>query len=206
MSAVFSREGWSSLKFAWIGLGLALVAAAAVVLGSYWYLQKEQRDDTASRRQLAEAQSRVAAARKEVEDLRTSAKIFEDLVKRGLLQEESRLAFIERFDRLKAQHRLLALDYEIAPQRALPLAGGRVFNAVDVLGSRVKLKAQALHEAELLAFLEDLARPASGFHRIDRCTLRKLEPGPADTVYPTVEAQCWLEWVSLRDKRGGRAG
>ena len=160
MNFVFSKEGFKRLRFAWLVLGMSIVAAVASAWGSHLYLEKEKRDGLSSKRQLAEAQARVEAAKRERDDLKASAEIFQDLVKRGILGEESRLDFVERLERLKARHRLLGLEFEIAPQRPLPLAGGRMFNAVDVLGSRVKVKVQALHEGDALAFLEDLAKPS----------------------------------------------
>ena len=205
MSTAFSREGFRSLRMAWITLLLAIAAAGMLAWGSHWYLQKEKRDDLASKRQLGEAKARLDATRRERDDLRTSSVVFEDLVSRGILREESRLDLIERLDRLKVRHRLLGLEYEIAPQRPLVLAGGRAFNAVDVLGSRVKVRAMALHEADALAFLEELAKPDRGFNPANRCNLQRIEPGAPDAITPRVEAECMLEWISLKDKRGARA-
>lgn len=206
MSIVFTKEGFRRLLPAWAILGVAVASAVAIAWGSHAYLQKENRDGMASKRQLAEAQARVETARRERDDLKASSALFDDLVKRGILNEESRIDLVERLDRLKARHRLISLDYEILPQRALPLAGGRTFNAIDILGSRVKLRAQALHEGDALAFLEDLATPPRGFNPINRCTLRRIDSGAVSATAPRIEADCTLDWVSLRDKRGNRAG
>ena len=205
MNAVFSKDGFKRLRFAWLILVVSIVAAAASAWGSLLYLQKEKRDGIASTRQLAEAQARVDAAKREREDLKDSAVLFQNLVDRGILREESRLDFFERLEKLKVKHRIMDLEFEIAPQRALPLPGGRVFNAVEVLGSRVKIRVQALHEGDALAFLEDLARPPKGFNPISRCALRRIESGASSTPMARIEAECALEWISLKDKRGGRA-
>ena len=205
MNFAFTKDGFRSLRLAWALLGLALAAAAGIAWGSLAYLQKERRDDMASQRQLGEMRAKVEAARRERDDLRNSSVVFADLVSRGILKEESRLDLIERLDALKVKHRLMDLEYEIQPQRPLPLLGGRVFNAVDVLGSRVRIKAQALHEGEALAFIEDLVRPPTGFNPASRCTLARMTPGSPDAATARVEAQCTLEWISLRDKRGQRA-
>lgn len=205
MNFAFSKEGFRSLRLAWALLGVAIVAAAGIAWGSLAYLQKEARDDLASQRQLGEMRAKVEAARRERDDLRNSSVVFADLVNRGILKEESRLDLIERLDALKTKHRLMDLEYEIQPQRPLPLMGGRVFNAVDVLGSRVRIKVQALHEVEALAFIEDLVRPPTGFNPASRCTLARMTTGSPDIASARVEAQCTLEWISLRDKRGNRA-
>jgi hypothetical protein len=205
MNVVFSKEGSRSLRVAWAILGLAILAAAGLAWGSHWYLQKEKRDGLVTKRELVEAQSRVDAARREHDDLKDSASTFQDLVKRGILRDESRLDLIERLERLKVRYGLFGLDYDIAAQRALPLPGGRVFNAVDVLGTRVKVRALALHEGDALAFFEDLARPSDGFNPLSRCGLRRIETDTGGAVSARIEAECTLEWISLKDKRGNRA-
>lgn len=205
MSGLFSKAGLRSLRVSWAILGLAIAAAAGLAWGSHWYLEKEKFDDVSSRRALRDAQLRVESAKRERDDLKASSEIFQDLVKRGILLDENRLDLIERLDRLKTRHHLIGLEYEVGAQRPLQLAGGRVFNAVDVLGSRVKMRARALHEGDALAFLDDLAKPAQGFNPLARCTLRKVEAGAATVFSARVEADCTLEWISLKDKRGSRA-
>ena len=205
MNVVFSKEGFRSLRLAWVILGLAIVAAVGLGWGSYLYVEIGQRSEISTRRALSEARSRVEAAKRERDDLKESAEIFQGLVERGILNEESRLDLIERLDRLKSHHRLLGLEYEIAAQRPLLLAGGRVFNAVDVLGSHVKVRALALHEGDALAFFEDLANPPRGFNPLSQCAMRKVPVAAATAIAPRIEAECTLEWVSLKDKRGGRA-
>lgn len=205
MSAVFSKEGSRILRFAWVTLAIAIAASCGLAWGGYWYEQKEKRDGVVSKRLLGEAQVRLANAQRERDDLRTSSQVFQDLVARGILKEESRLDLLDRLHALKVRHRLLGLEFEIAPQRPLPLAGGQVFNAVDVLGSRVNVKALTLHEGDTLAFLEELSMPPKGFNPVSRCTLRRIEDARGDAMAPRIESDCILEWISLKDKRGARA-
>lgn len=204
MNFAFSKDGFKRLRFAWLILVVAIVAAVASAWGSHLYLEKEKRDGLQSKRQLAEAQARVDTAKRERDDLKASAELFQDLVRRGILHEETRLDFFERLERLRARHRIQGMEFEVAAQRPLPLPGGRVFSAVDVLGSRMKIKVLALHEGDALDFLEDLAKPAKGFNPVASCALRKIESTVAETG-PRIEAECALEWISLKDKRGARA-
>ncbi len=206
MSIVFTKAGFRSLRLAWLMLVVAIAAAAGVAWASHLYLQKEKRDGLFSNQKLSDAQSRVEAARRERDDLKASSEIFKDLVARGILQDEHRLDFIERIERLKTDFRLMGLEYEILPQRPLPLAGGRVYNAVEVLGSKVKVRAQAMHEGDALGFLETLARPSHGFNPLSECTLKRLDPGVGDALSPRVAAECTLEWITLKDKRSARGG
>jgi hypothetical protein len=203
MNHVFSAEGFRAMRLAWALLAVAILAGAGIVAGSHWYAQKEKRDSADSGRRLQEARSRLDNARRERESLLQSADVFRTLVDRGLLQNERRLELVELVNTLRARHQV-TIDYEIAPQRPLTLAGGRVFASVDVLASRVKLKARALHEGDILAFIDALTRTPQGFYPIDRCTMRRIEVSAPDSLAPRVEADCTLEWITLKEKRGAR--
>lgn len=199
MNAVFSAEGWKALRGAWLLLAAAAICGAALVYGSHWYGLMEQRDSLATMQRLQEARTRLEGARRERDNLTESADTYRALVARGLLEREHRLDLVEKVNALRSRHQLYSLDYEISPQRALPLAGGRVFPSVDVLASRVKLRAKALHEGDLLGFIDELSRSRQGFYPVDQCTLRRM-PAPPQELGPHVEASCTLEWITLRDK------
>jgi hypothetical protein len=203
MNHVFTAEGFRAMRMSWTILVLALVAGAAIVAGSHWYAQKEKRDSAESGRRLQEARARLDNARHERASLHESADVFRTLVDRGLLQTERRLELVELVNTLRARYQIM-LDYEIAPQRPLALAGGRVFSSVDVLASRVKLKARALHEGDVLAFIDSLTRNPQGFYPVDRCSMKRIEVADPESLAPRVEADCTLEWITLKEKRGAR--
>ena len=203
MSAVFSREGGRALAASWVLLAAALAVGAAVVMGSNWYVARERRVNASDERRLQEARSRLEAARRERDSLQESSDVFRTLVDRGLLQTERRLELVELVNTLHARHNLYNLEYEVAPQRPLQIGGGRVFNAIDVLASRVKLRLRALHEGDVIAFVDELSRSRQGFYPVDRCVLKRIEAGTE--LQPRIEAECWLEWITLKDKRANRA-
>jgi hypothetical protein len=204
VNPVFTQAGFRSLRLAWALLAISITIAAVLAYASHWYLERERIDGISSDRKLRDAQSRVEAAKRERDDLQASSVIFAELVDRGFLQEEKRLEFVERLEQLRGQYRLEGLQYDISPQRPLALAGSRVFNTVDVLASRVKLRVVALHEGDLLGFMNAVDRPAKGFQHIVRCDLRRLEAA-IDSAAPHVEGECLLDWVSMREKRGANA-
>jgi hypothetical protein len=205
VSPVFTKEGWAALRGAWLILVAAIVAAALFVAGSHWYGVKEKRDSANASHRLQEARARVDGARRERDNLNESADVFRMLVDRGLLQREQRLDLVEMVNGLRSRYQLFALDYEIAPQRPLPLPGGRVFPSVDVLASRVKLRAKALHEGDILGFIDELSKQRQGFHPVDECTMRRIAGADAARLQAHVEADCTLEWITLRDKGANHA-
>jgi hypothetical protein len=201
MNQVFSASGFRALRLAWALLAISIVVMVILVLVSMWFLDHERSDSVFAGRKLREAQLRVEGAKRERDDLQASSVVFANLLERGLLQEENRLDFVEHLEELRARFRLKSLDYDIAPQRPLQLGGSRVFNSVNVLSSRVKLRMLALHEGDLLGFVNAVDRPAKGFRHIERCEMKRLENvvgGPG----PRVEGECLLDWISMKEKRG----
>ena len=203
-TTVIAAAGARNLRVSWVLLGLSIAAAIAIVLGSQWYRERESRESNTAQRRLSEATGRVEAARRERDSLQESADVFRTLLERGLLQGEHRLDLVEMVNSLRVRHGLFSLDYEIAPQRTLQLPGGRVYPALDVLASRVKVKLRALHEGDVLGFVQDLGQSRQGFYPIDRCLMRRVE-APADALRPHVEAECAFEWITLKDKNANRA-
>lgn len=206
MSAVFSREGARQLRGAWVLLGVSIACAVALGLGGKIYLEHERKTRQSSGQRLEQWRTRLETARRERDNLRESAEVFRTLVDRGILQGERRLDMVELINGLRTRHQLFSLEYEIAAQRPLALPGGRVYPAVDVLASRVKLRMRALHEGDVLGFVDDLAASRQGFFPLDRCTLRRIEAASPETVTPHVEAECAFDWITLKDKNAGRTG
>jgi hypothetical protein len=205
MKVVFAREGFLAMRGAYALVALAIVASLTLVFASQWYYDKERRDNATAARRLQEARARLDGARRERDSLQESSEVFRTLVDHGLLQSERRLDLVELVNALRARHQLASLDYEISPQRPLALSGGRVFSSVEVLASRVKLKVRALHEGDVIGFIDELSRTPQGFYSVDRCAMRRLETAGAESLAPHVEADCALEWITLKEKRAGRA-
>lgn len=184
---------------------LALAVAAVFILGSLYYLDVQKRSDVVSKGALQGAQQRVANANQEADDLRASVDVFKQLTAQGVFNTESRLDWIELFKRLKIKYRLLALGYELAPQRPLQLPGGRVFPAIEPVATRIKLKLQAYHDGDLIGFLEEFSQLKNGFYPIDRCSIRRISDAMNDPGTAHIEAECLLDWVTLKDKRSPSA-
>ena len=221
---IFSREGFKALR-AVFGLALASVGVAAfLIVGSYYYEQAETKNDQQSQRALQDMRKRLDTLRREREDLRNSKDVYKTLSVRGVFLPEQRLDLVEALAELKNRHKLLSLEYEVSPQRSLHMASGIAFRGVEVMGSRIKVKAQAYHDGDLIAFLDEFPRMQRGFFPIDRCVIKRgadnvrqvVNIGPtrsAQTVgagviqdnvplAPGLEAECLLDWVTLVDKRG----
>ena len=173
MSMIFTPSGLRALRVVY-GVTLAGIAVAAfLVAGSYWYWQAEKRDNQKSNSLQQESRTRLATAQRERDDLRDSEQTYKAITARGLFTPEQRLDWVEALAALKTRHQLVALEYEVQPQRPLKLSGNTSLAAVDVLGSRIKFKVRALHDGDLVAFLDEFPRMQRGFFPLDRCVIKR---------------------------------
>ncbi len=170
---IFSQGGLRALRVVY-GVTLAGIAVAAfLVVGSYWYWQAEKRNNQKSNSLQQESQTRLATAQRERDDLRDSEQTYKIITARGVFTAEQRLDWVEALAELKTRHRLVALEYEVQPQRALTLSGNTSLAAVEVLGSRIKFKVRTFHDGDLVAFLDEFQRMQRGFFPLDRCVIKR---------------------------------
>lgn len=196
---IFSREGFKALRAVAVLAVASVGVAAFLIAGSYFYRQAELKSDKQSKSVLQDLRARLDNLRREREDLRNSADVYKTLAARGVFMPEQRLDLVEAFAALKNRHKLVSLEYEVSPQRALRMASGISFPGVEVMGSRVKFKLSALHDGDVVAFLDEFPRMQRGFFPLDRCTIKRAVEGAA--VAAALEAECYLDWVTLVDKR-----
>jgi hypothetical protein len=205
--------GFKALRCAGLVAFSGLGVAVFLVGGSYLYWQSEKQSDLVSQRSLQELRTRLATLKRERADLQGSEETYKSLIARGAFVSERRLDLIEALAELKARHKLLGLDYEVAPQRALKFATGASYPAVGIMASRVHMRIRAYHDGDLVNFLDEFPRIERGFFPVDRCSIKRvvgaeqrLQAGTA--VQPLgatsigsagIEAECTLEWITLVD-------
>ena len=183
---IFSRAGFKALKFAYLILLAGMAVGAFLVVGSYLYWQTEKKNDQLSKRSLQDLQARLNTAKRDREDLRGSEDTYKTLAARGMFLAEQRLDLIEAFAALKRRHQLVSLSYEVAPQRPLRLGTGIAFSGVNLVASRVKLKFRTLHDADLVAFLDEFPRLQRGFFPLDRCAIKLVAESRAVAATPVL--------------------
>ncbi len=207
--SILTKQGFNALKFSYFVLLAGIGVAVFLVVGSYLYWEAERKNDTQSNRTLSDMRSRLASAKKERDDLRDSEETYKALVARGLFAPEQRLDLLEAMTTLKARHQLNALEYDVTAQRPLKLQGANV-SAIDVMGSRIRFKAEALHDGDIVSFLDEFPRLQRGLFPLDRCSIKRLDKlqtsqtvsaDPDAPFSPRLEAECTLEWITLVDKR-----
>ena len=218
--SLMTKEGFGALKFSYFVLAAGIGVAIFLVVGSYLYWQAEKVSNVQSQRRLSDAQSRLANAKQQRDDLRNSEDTYNALVTRGVFIPESRLDLLDAMEVLKARHGITSLAYELSPQRPLRLAGGTTITAVDALGTRIRVRAASLHDGDMLAFLDEFSRMQRGLFPMERCAITRNQRAaalmppptatatgdgeavatPATALVSAIEADCSLEWITLVDK------
>jgi hypothetical protein len=215
MSTPTRTGSFKALRFAVFVSLAGFGVAVFLIAGSYLYWQSEKKANVSSQRVVQEQRNRLEAIKRERDDLQGSEDTYKSLIARGAFAPEQRLDLIEALSELRKRHRLMGFEYDIYPQRALKFGTGANYPAVNVMASRVRMKIQAYHDRDLLAFLDEFPRIKRGFFPIDKCAIRRIagaeKTEDGDIVAPanragaagptaSIEADCTMEWITLKDK------
>lgn len=174
-----------------------LAVALAAVAGSAWYLHRAHLEEAAAMLERDSARTRLAHAETEKEEIRQYQPQFIELRRRGLVGPERRLDWVEAIRQIQEQRRLLPLTYEIEVQQPYRLETTLPTGDYALLGSRMVLHMDLLHELDLLNFLSDLR--LNGTFAVQDCVIRRVAgatPAPG-VVAPTLNADCTLNWLTL---------
>jgi len=183
---------------------LAVVAVSlAAVVTSAWYLHQAHVEEAAAVLERDGARSRLAHAETEKEEIRLYQPQFIDLRRRGLVGPERRLDWVEAIRQIQEQRRLLPLTYEIEVQQPYRLETALPTGDYALLGSRMALHMDLLHELDLLNFLSDLR--LAGTFAVQDCVIRRSAAAApaAGALAPTLNADCTLNWLTLTPSAAG---
>jgi hypothetical protein len=181
----------------------ALICAIGAVAGLRHFADRTEAGNRQLAAQVADIRGRLSRARDEELDIRNRIARYQQLVARGVIGAEARLDWIEQIARIKAERRLLGIDYEILPQVPVgsdllpPAAAG----PYEFMVSPMKLKLRLLHEEDLLHFLGDLRRAISAELLVRECRLERAEPDAGSPgLAAHLRADCLLDLITLREK------
>lgn len=175
-------------------LGISLAAVSV----SLWQLRLARFAEAAQVLERDGARARLAHAETEKEEIRLFQPQFVELRRRGLVGPERRLDWVEAIRQIQEQRRLLPLTYEIEVQQPYRLETALPTGDYALLGSRMALHMDLLHELDLLNFLADLR--LAGTFAVQDCSIRRaagVTSPVAGAVAPTLNADCTLNWLTL---------
>ncbi|MGW8392080.1 hypothetical protein [Pseudoduganella sp. HUAS MS19] len=174
-----------------------LAVSLAAVFASSWHLKRSHFEEAAALLERDAARLRLAHAETEKEEIRQYQPQFVELRRRGLVGPERRLDWVEAIRQIQEQRRLLPLTYEIEVQQPYRLETALPTGDYALLGSRMVLHMDLLHELDLLNFLADLR--LTGTFAVQDCVIRRAAGGApvAGVLAPTLNADCTLNWLTL---------
>ncbi len=152
---------------------------------------------TAAQAERNDFDGKLRRVRSEENEIKQKSALFSKLQLRGVIGEEQRLEWVELLKDIRDKRRLIDLQYEIAPQRALDATPGSGF---AFYASAMKVQLKLLHEEDLIRLINDLRQQARALIQVKSCNVSRLPRGGAESgSHAQLQADCQIDWVTLRE-------
>jgi hypothetical protein len=192
-----ARADLALFRWPMLLLAVALALMSLLVWASHGEYQRSQARAKEAERANMRARSELLEVRAQETNYRSFSSQFELLEGRGLTGEERRLDWIDMVQRLRERHRLYTLEYEISAQRNF-VASLAPPTGLNPRSSAVALQFTALHEGDLIRFLDELEQQSPGVFRQTRCDIARLPVASADAAGARLNARCEYDWLTLK--------
>jgi hypothetical protein len=195
------RDDIGALRIPLVALAITLFIASGGIAYSNAVRDDAQRLLTQRKTRLEQERLRIRNAAAEKEMIAHYAEPYEVLVRTGFAGEEQRMTWLDSLRLANEQARTLGVEYVIGAQRPYTYAAEFATAPFQLNESLMQVKLGLLHEEDLTRFLDALAGTSGGFFTIDRCVLRRLQPGEIAAtarVQQNVVAECDLRWLTAR--------
>jgi len=195
-----AREDFKHLRLPLFAATLLIaMGAACLVVSETWLIDARKARD-AAKNSSAQAQKRLDQVSEEEREIKENMLWYARMASRGMVDQENRLDLIDSIAKIKTARKLFEIRYNIEAQRPLAYPGISPAGAMDLVSSRMKLDMQLLHEEDLLKFLSDLNAAALSHVSVRRCTLDRIERGPAQALsaVPHLSSSCEVDLVVVK--------
>jgi len=205
-SGAFSKADFRRVQWSVAILAILALLGGGVVFGSLQLVKAAQADARNVEADRSDIRNKLARARDEEQEIRAKIARYQELVGHGYITEEQRLDWIERIAQVKAARKLIDVQYELMPQKAVDtnlLPEGNVGGGYEFRSSAMKLQMALLHEEDLLGFLNDLRARVHALIVVRECSVERIPRTAAAErgVQPQLKADCDLDWITLREKK-----
>ena len=195
-----AREDYKRLRLPVFVATVLIAMGVGCLAASETWLADARKARDGARNSSTLAQKRVDQVAEEEREIKENMLWYARMASRGMVDPENRLDLIDSIAKIKAARKLFEIRYNIEPQRPLGYPGITPAGAMDLVGSRMKLDMQLLHEEDLLKFLSDLDAAALSHVSVRRCTLDRIERDPAQALaaVPRLNSSCDLDLVVVK--------
>jgi len=200
-----SPADFPNLQLSLLAALLMMLIGAGVGYAAFNSTRAAQRDRAAAQAERNDIDGKLRRVSSEQSEIKQKSERFNTLRARGVIGEEQRLEWVELLKDIRDRRRLLDLQYEFAPQRALDAKSDAQSNAkpdgdFSFFASTMKVQIKLLHEEDLTRFLADLRQQARALIQVKSCNISRL---PRDASENNLAAQlladCQIDWVTLRE-------
>jgi hypothetical protein len=195
---IFGKTDFRRIQGSLLVMVLAIAVGASSVLFSLQQTKATRLANSAATAEHKEFEGKLRQVRNEESEIKEKSALFSNLQARGVIGEEQRLDWVELLKDIRDKRRLIDLQFEISPQRALDTAPA---NTLSFHASTMKLQLKLLHEEDLTRLLEDLRSQAKALIQVKSCNVSRLPRAVADrNANPAqLQADCQIDWVTIRE-------
>lgn len=189
------RPPWHAIKIPLLLLLAALLLAGAGILwSSKTQLEANENLQQQTRTRQA-AQQKLQRSNVEKALIQQNLGGYKNLVARGFIGEENRLAWLEAVQQANRDAALYGLNYTLAPRTA---AAAALAKGLPLGQTVMTLRMPMLVETDLPRFLEALQQRTRSVFRVRACQItRASESAPEALNRPELETECELLWFTL---------
>lgn len=179
---------------------LMMIVGAGAGYAAFNSTQTAQRERAAAQNERNDADGKLRRVSSEQSEIKQKSERFNALQARGVIGEEQRLEWVELLKDIRDQRRLLDLQYEFAPQRALDAKSDTTPDgSFSFFASTMKVQIKLLHEEDLTRFLADLRQQARALIQVKSCNVSRLPLAAGEnSLSAQLLADCQIDWVTLR--------
>ena len=194
------KADFPKIQASLLAVVLAVAIGTASVLLSLQQTKAAKLANNAAAAEHNEFERKLKQVRNEESEIKEKSALFSNLQARGVIGEEQRLDWVELLKDIQDKRRLIGVEFEIAPQRALDSNPGSNFT---FYASTMKLQFKPLHEEDVIRLLGDLRSQAKALIQVKSCNVSRLPRGsvePGGSV-AQLQADCQIDWVTAREAK-----
>ena len=135
--------------------------------------------------------------------MRDHVELYQRLKELRILGDERRLEWVEALARIRAEHELLDLRYQVERQKVLKTLPGSPAG-LELRSSSMNVELALLHEGDLLRFLKDLRTSGNAYYSVRHCTITRAGPPPSTgSIAPRLRGVCQIDLITLAEGKAG---
>lgn len=174
-------------------LGASVLAAAALLVGSYYGLDAVRMEAQNAAAQAQGTQDRVAEQENDLRNVQTHIQRFQELRALGLMGEAQRVVWLEQLQQAWSTLGLAQeLRMELKPAQTLLPEGEDADPAAAVYTHDLVLETDAALETDIVSALERFRHTVKGRFRVQECRF-------SDAKSTGMLARCTLRFVTIAD-------